>query len=133
MGGGQGGGLGSMLNMPMGMINGMGIMGGLNGQPGFMEGLFKQDKNNPLPQTGLNSLWKTFGLEGILPAGFKATARDAAPIAGQALGTVFLPGFGGGAGKAAGTLGAMMAFGKHGTDTSNYWGGGNKQMNYPTF
>ncbi|MFA5382050.1 MAG: hypothetical protein WC356_02710 [Candidatus Micrarchaeia archaeon] len=129
-GGGQSGGIGGLLNplgmlsnpmgmvnMPLGMINNLGLMGGLNGQPGAIEGLFNED----VPQTGINGLLGFFGLNGILPKGMIATGRDGLPIAGQIAGSMFLPMFGGVAGKAAGTMASSMLLGNKGTTGEGYW------------
>jgi len=107
----------SMLNMPMNMLGGLGIMGGLGNQPGMIEGLFNKD----VPATGINALWDFLGMSGKLPQGWKATGMDALPLAGSIAGNMFLPYFGGMAGGAAGNLGAAMLLGRSGTSSPNYW------------
>lgn len=115
----------STISIPMGMVDSLGLMGGLSGKPGFAEGLF--DEN--VPPSGINALWDYMGLSGQLQEtgkslGFGSPKNDlirAAPIAGSIAGNIFLPGFGGPAGNMAGKLAAAMAFGTIGTDKPGYW------------
>jgi hypothetical protein len=113
----------SMLSEILGSIDTLNPLGGLSGGPGMIQGLFDES----VPNTGLTGILDMLNLKGRLPKGWLATGRDAAPIVGSAFGNVFMPGFGGPLGSAAGSIGSSIAFGNAGdswkhpiTPTINY-------------
>jgi hypothetical protein len=90
--------------MPMGQALGtFSPLGGIGGGPGMIEALF----DPKTPDVGLNGIINQMGYAGALPEGWKATFKDAAPIAGSIVGNMFAPGVGGPVGAAAGTMGAL--------------------------
>lgn len=99
--------MGGLLSNPLGGLG--------TGKPGLLEGLWEESA----PNTGLSLLFQDLGMKGMMPQGSLATARDAAPWAGWAMGNIFAPGIGGPVGRAAGEMAGQVAFGQEGN--KKFW------------